>query len=53
MIYHSSNLWAVPGGGSNFGGFTFPFIPDGDDTEIIATTANEVPKFSKAKSQKK
>ncbi len=44
---HADVLIGCVGGGSNFGGFTFPFIPDGDDTEIIATTANEVPKFSK------
>ncbi len=44
---HADVLIGCVGGGSNFGGFTFPFIPDGDDTEIIATTADEVPKFSK------
>ncbi len=44
---HADVLIGCVGGGSNFGGFTFPFIPDGDNTEIIATTANEVPKFSK------
>jgi tryptophan synthase beta chain len=44
---HADVLIGCVGGGSNFGGFTFPFIPDGDETEIIATTANEVPKFSR------
>jgi tryptophan synthase beta chain len=44
---HADVLIGCVGGGSNFGGFTFPFIPDGDETEIIATTADEVPKFSK------
>ncbi|MEM0140133.1 MAG: TrpB-like pyridoxal phosphate-dependent enzyme [Ferroplasma sp.] len=44
---HADVLIGCVGGGSNFGGFTFPFIPDHDEIEIIATTANEVPKFSK------
>ncbi len=44
---HADVLIGCVGGGSNFGGFTFPFIPDNPDTEIIATTADEVPKFSK------
>jgi len=44
---HADVLIGCVGGGSNFGGFTFPFIPDHPDTEIIATTADEVPKFSK------
>ncbi len=35
------------GGGSNFSGFTFPFVKD--DVEMIATAATEVPKFSKGK----
>ena len=35
------------GGGSNFGGFTFPFIPESENIEMIASTAREVPKFSK------
>lgn len=35
------------GGGSNFGGFTYPFIPDGKDIDMIASTASEVPKFGK------
>ncbi len=35
------------GGGSNFSGFTFPFV--NDRTEMIATAASEVPKFSKGK----
>lgn len=34
------------GGGSNFSGFAFPFLHDHEDTEIIASTAEEVPKFS-------
>ncbi len=34
------------GGGSNFSGFTFPFMPDGDGIEYIASTAEEVPKFT-------
>lgn len=33
------------GGGSNFGGFTYPFVPDNRGTEMIASTASEVPKF--------
>ncbi|MHB8396565.1 MAG: TrpB-like pyridoxal phosphate-dependent enzyme [Thermoplasmataceae archaeon] len=37
------------GGGSNFGGFVFPFIPGNRETEMIASTALEVPKFSKGK----
>lgn len=35
------------GGGSNFGGFAFPFLAESDDIEMIASTAKEVPKFSK------
>ncbi len=35
------------GGGSNFGGFTFPLMKKFKDAEIIASTASEVPKFSK------
>jgi tryptophan synthase beta chain len=35
------------GGGSNFGGFTFPFLPRNDEVEMIASTALEIPKFSK------
>ncbi len=44
---HADVLIGCVGGGSNFGGFTFPFLPDHPDTEIFATTADEVPKFSK------
>ena len=36
------------GGGSNFGGFVFPFISNGK-IEMIASTASEVPKFSRGK----
>ncbi|AAT42931.1 TrpB-like pyridoxal phosphate-dependent enzyme [Picrophilus oshimae] len=39
-------LFGCVGGGSNFGGFAFPFLPINDDIEIYATTAQEVPKFS-------
>lgn len=35
------------GGGSNFGGFTYPFIPDNREIDMIASTASEVPKFGK------
>lgn len=35
------------GGGSNFGGFTFPFVSDGKEIDMIASTAEEVPKFGK------
>ena len=35
------------GGGSNFGGFTYPFIPDSREIDMIASTASEVPKFGK------
>ena len=35
------------GGGSNFGGFVFPLMKKFRDVEIIASTASEVPKFSK------
>ncbi len=35
------------GGGSNFGGFVFPFLQSGRPIELIASTAREVPKFSK------
>lgn len=35
------------GGGSNFSGFVFPFI--GTEAKMIASTAAEVPKFSKGK----
>lgn len=35
------------GGGSNFGGFVFPLMKKFKDAEIIASTASEVPKFSK------
>lgn len=35
------------GGGSNFGGFTFPLMRKFKEVEIIASTASEVPKFSK------
>ena len=35
------------GGGSNFGGFVFPLIKKFRDVEAVASTAEEVPKFSK------
>lgn len=35
------------GGGSNFGGFVFPLMKKFRETEIIASTASEVPKFSR------
>ncbi|MCL5731333.1 MAG: TrpB-like pyridoxal phosphate-dependent enzyme [Candidatus Thermoplasmatota archaeon] len=35
------------GGGSNFGGFVFPFLKRFRNVEMIASTASEVPKFSK------
>ncbi len=35
------------GGGSNFGGFTFPLMRKFKDVEVIASTAAEVPKFSR------
>ncbi len=35
------------GGGSNFGGFVFPFLKSSKDIEMIASTASEIPKFSK------
>lgn len=35
------------GGGSNFGGFVFPLMKKFREAEIIASTANEVPKFTK------
>lgn len=35
------------GGGSNFGGFSFPLMKKFKDVEVIASTAAEVPKFSK------
>ncbi len=35
------------GGGSNFGGFVFPLMKKFKEVEIIASTASEVPKFSK------
>lgn len=34
------------GGGSNFGGFSFPLIKKFKEVEVIASTAAEVPKFS-------
>ncbi len=37
------------GGGSNFSGFVFPFIPDGKEIDYIASTAEEVPKFTHGK----
>jgi len=44
-------LIGCAGGGSNFSGFTFPFLPDKFskkiDTRIIAVGASEIPKFSK------
>jgi tryptophan synthase beta chain len=41
----ADTLIGCVGGGSNFSGFTFPFV--GGDSEMIATAASEVPKFSK------
>ena len=35
------------GGGSNFGGFVFPLMRKFKETKIYASTASEVPKFSK------
>ncbi len=35
------------GGGSNFGGFVFPLMKKFKDARIYASTASEVPKFSK------
>lgn len=35
------------GGGSNFGGFSFPLIKKFREIEAIASTASEVPKFTK------
>lgn len=35
------------GGGSNFGGFVFPLMKKFKDARIFASTASEVPKFSK------
>lgn len=35
------------GGGSNFGGFSFPLIKKFHEVEVIASTASEVPKFTK------
>ena len=35
------------GGGSNFGGFSFPLMKKFKDVEVIASTAAEVPKFTK------
>ncbi len=43
----ADTLIGCVGGGSNFSGFTFPFIKT--DVEMIATAASEVPKFSKGK----
>ncbi len=37
------------GGGSNFSGFVFPFLAKNRNMDIIASTASEVPKFSKGK----
>ena len=34
------------GGGSNFGGFTFPLIKKFPEAEVLASTAEEVPKFT-------
>lgn len=35
------------GGGSNFGGFTFPFIGSKKGSKYIAVGSYEIPKFSK------
>ncbi len=35
------------GGGSNFGGFVFPLMKKFKETKILASTASEVPKFTK------
>ncbi len=35
------------GGGSNFGGFVFPLMKKFKETKIFASTASEVPKFTK------
>ena len=42
---NADTLIGCVGGGSNFSGFTFPFVESG--SEMIATAASEVPKFSK------
>ncbi len=34
------------GGGSNFGGFTYPFVKERKDLDMIASTASEIPKFA-------
>lgn len=44
---YPDTLIGCVGGGSNFGGFVFPFLPDNKEIEMIASTAAEVPKFSK------
>ncbi|MGP6238880.1 TrpB-like pyridoxal phosphate-dependent enzyme [Cuniculiplasma sp. SKW4] len=43
----ADTLIGCVGGGSNFSGFTFPFMDT--DAEMIATAATEVPKFSQGK----
>lgn len=43
----ADTLIGCVGGGSNFSGFTFPFMDT--DVEMIATAATEVPKFSHGK----
>ncbi|MHB1439631.1 MAG: TrpB-like pyridoxal phosphate-dependent enzyme [Cuniculiplasma sp.] len=45
MGENADTLIGCVGGGSNFSGFTFPFVDS--ETEMIATAASEVPKFSK------
>jgi len=37
------------GGGSNFGGFAFPFLGHGSKAKLIAVGPSEVPKFSSGK----
>jgi tryptophan synthase beta chain len=44
---NADTLIGCVGGGSNFSGFTFPFVES--KAEMIATAASEVPKFSKGK----
>lgn len=44
---YPDTLIGCVGGGSNFGGFTYPFIPDNREIDMIASTASEVPKFGK------
>ncbi|MCL4335202.1 MAG: TrpB-like pyridoxal phosphate-dependent enzyme [Candidatus Thermoplasmatota archaeon] len=43
----ADSLIGCVGGGSNFSGFVFPFLNDHEDMDIIASTAEEVPKFTR------